>query len=214
MLTLHGFDFSTPANKVRFLANHGGVEYAYTKLDPKKGELATEAHLLLHPAGKVPVIEDDGYVLFESNAIMKYLARKHDLPVYPKANSEQAIVDQWLDFVSIHLGNAMHRVFGNRFIFPMLEMEVDERSLQDGLKFLERFLPIIDKQLEKTGYLAGDALTIADFNLIATTDPAELAEVDLAPYATLTAYRARLTAEDFYTKCFNAYSDCFSVEVG
>jgi len=214
MLTLHGFDFSVFVNKVRYLAHHGGIEYTYNRLDPRQGEMSTEEHLRRHPAGKVPAIEDDGCVLFESNAIMKYLARKHDLSVYPKGITEQALVDQWLDFVSIHVGNAMNRVFINRFVFRLFDIEFDERSLQDGLKFLERFLPVVDNQLKDTGYMVGNGLTIADFNLIAVTDPVELSEVDINPYPNLKSFRERMTAEDFYQKCFKAYSDCFSVEAG
>jgi glutathione S-transferase len=93
-------------------------------------------------------------------------------------------------------------------------MDVDERSEQDGREFLKRFLPVVNNQLKKGEYLCGDALTIADFNLIATIDPVELAEVDISEYPELEAYRRRLMAQDFYQKCFEAYSDCFAARSG
>ena len=210
MFTLYGFDFSVPANKLRFLANHAGLDYEYKRLDPRVGDLKTEEHLQRHPAGKVPVIIDDGLVLFESNAILKYLAKKHGLDVYPKDAAGQAVVDQWVDFVSLHIAQALNRVFGNRVIFPMFDMEIDERSINDGLAFLERFLPVIDRQLQQHAYLAGEQISIADFCLLATLDPAEMAEVDLSPYASLQAYRERLMADSFYQSCFEKYSDCFA----
>ena len=163
MITLHGFDVSTPSNKVRYVANYLGIEYKYNVINAFEGEHQTEAHRKLHPAGKVPVIEDEGFVLFESNAIIKYLAEKANSSLYPKEFAQRALVDQWMDFVSIHVGNGINRVFGNRVIFPRVGMEVDERSLQDGLSFLERFLPIINDQLKANDHLAGNELTLADF---------------------------------------------------
>lgn len=207
MITLHGFDVSTPNNKVRYVANYLGIEYKYNVINAFEGEHQTEAHRKLHPAGKVPVIEDEGFVLFESNAIIKYLAEKANSSLYPKEFAQRALVDQWMDFVSIHVGNGINRVFGNRVIFPRVGMEVDERSLQDGLSFLERFLPIIDDQLKANDHLAGNELTLADFTLIATLDPLELSEVDVSAYANLAKYRDRLRAEDFYQSCHKAYGD-------
>jgi glutathione S-transferase len=99
-------------------------------------------------------------------------------------------------------------------MFPRFGMDVDERSLQDGLKFLDRFLPVLEKQLGQCEYLAGDALTLADFNLVATLDPAELSEIDLSAYPVLKTYRDRLMAEAFYQKCFAKYSDCFDLAAG
>jgi glutathione S-transferase len=214
MFTLYGFDFSVPVNKVRYVANYGGIDFDYVKRNPAEGELVSEEHLRLHPAGKVPVVEIDGFVLFESNAIIRYLSRTRDLSLYPEDARAQARVDQWLDFVSIHVGNGMNRVFGNHIIFPMFGMEVDERSKEDGRGFLKRFLPVVNEQLKKAEYLCGDALTIADINLIATLDPAELAEVDIGEYAELDVYRKRLIAQEFYQKCFAAYRDCFAAMSG
>lgn len=211
MITLHGFDVSTPSNKVRYVANYLGIEYKYNVINAFEGEHQTEAHRKLHPAGKVPVIEDEGFVLFESNAIIKYLAEKANSSLYPKEFAQRALVDQWMDFVSIHVGNGINRVFGNRVIFPRVGMEVDERSLQDGLSFLERFLPIIDDQLKANDHLAGNELTLADFTLIATLDPLELSEVDVSAYANLAKYRDRLRAEDFYKSCHKAYGDSLMV---
>jgi glutathione S-transferase len=210
MFKLYGFDVSVPVNKVRYMANHSGLKYSYERLDPMLGDLQKEEHLHRHPAGKVPVIIDEGFVLFESNAIMKYLARKHRLTVYPDDLHQQALVDQWIDFVTIHINQAMNRVSWNRFFCKLVGSERDEQSLKDGLSFLERFLPVVNNQLDGRTGLTGDAITLADFNLVATMDPAELAEVDLSPYPHLKAYLERMIAQNFYQQCFEHYSDCFT----
>lgn len=207
MLKIYGFDFSSPANKVRMCANALGLDYEYIRVDMLAGEHKSEKYLAINPAGKVPAIDDDGFTLFESNAIMRYLCDKADSSYYPKDPRKRAIVDQWCDFVSIHVYMALGRVVFNRIVAPEIGVEVDERSIKDGLEFLGNFLPVIDGQLGKTKFLAGDELTIADFCLLATVDPAEMAELDLAPYAKLTAWREHLRAEDFYRKVHKFFGE-------
>ena len=198
MLKIYGFDFSSPANKVRMCANALGLEYAYIQVNMQEGEHKSDKYLAVNPAGKVPAIDDDGFTLFESNAIMKYFCDKSSSSYYPKDPLERAVVDQWCDFVSIHVYMALGRVVFNKIVAPQMGFDVDERSLRDGQVFLGQFLPVIEGQLGKTEFLAGDELTIADFCLLATVDPAEMIELDLTPYPKLNAWRENLRAQEFY----------------
>lgn len=207
MLTIYGTDLSGPSNKVRFVANELGLEYEYRRVNLMKEENKTEDYLKIHPAGKVPVIDEEGFKLFESNAIIKYLASKAGSSLYPEQAKEQAIVDQWIDFSSHHIGAAMNRVVFNRVFAPFLKMDIDERSLNDGLSFLDRFLPIVDNQLQANPYLAGNELTLADFTLLALIDPAEIAQIDLSGYPSLSRWRRNLQGQPFYTKCHKNYEE-------
>jgi glutathione S-transferase len=207
MLKVYGFSLSLPSNKVRYVANHMGLDYEFVPVNLLAGEHMSEEHMKLHPAGKVPAIDDDGFVLFESGSIIKYLAQKYDSSLYPVGLKEGADVDKWTDFVSIHVNNGMNRVFFNRILAPLVGVEVDERSMKDGLSFLDRFLPVVENQLSENVYLAGDELTLADFNLLSVLDPAEAAQVDLSPYPSITNWRSRLQKEDFYTKCHSSYTE-------
>ena len=214
MLTIYGADLSPPSCKVRFAANALGMAYEYRKVDLINGENTSEAFLKLNPAGKVPVIEDDGFVLFESNAIIKYLATKSESPLYPAGTRQRAVIDQWIDFVSHHVATAMNRVLFNRVFAPFLKMEVDERSLSEGLSFLDRFLPVVDNPLKERRYLAGGELTLADLNLLSALDPAEVAQVALSGYLNITRWRQDLMGRDFYTKCHKSYGDALAAIAG
>lgn len=207
MLKIYGADLSAPANKVRMAAHALGIEYEYIRISIKEGENRTEEYLKMHPAGKVPVIHDDEFVLFESDAIVKYLASKQRSPLYSDDLKQRAVVDQWMDFTSIHVGGAMGRVVFNRVFASFARVPVDERSLKDGLKFLTRFLPVVDRQLSKAMYLAGEQFSLADIGLLATMDPAEVAEVDLTPYGHLVKWRRELAQKDFYTRCHASYEE-------
>src|SRR4030095_11690275 len=206
MLTVYGFEVSQPTNKVRFIANALKLPYEYKSVNLVKGENKTEAYLKLNPAGKEPVIQDDDFVLFESNAICRYLADKAGSNFYPKDSRRRALIDQWTDFSSLHVGTAMARVFVNRVAYQVMGVEKDERSLKDGLAFLDRFLPVLEGQLKKQAFLAGPEMTVADFSLLAHLDPADIASVDLSAYPALHQWRGGLQKQDFYQKCYPSYT--------
>ena len=210
MLKIYGADLSPPSCKVRFVANALGLKYEYRKVDLVKGENRSDAHVRLHPAGKVPVIDDDGFVLFESNAIIRYLAAQQESPLYPTGAKQRALVDQWSDFASHHVGTAMGRVLFNRAFAPFLKQEVDERAVSENLAFLDRFLPVVDAPLKEQRYLAGGELSLADFSLLSALDPAEVAQVDLSGYLNISRWRKDLTGRDFYLKCHKSYGDALA----
>ena len=214
MLKIYGADLSFPANKVRMAANALGLEYEYIRVSIKGGENRTEEYLKMHPAGKVPVINDEGFVLFESDAIIKYLAAKQNSPLYPDELKQRAVIDQWMDFTAVHVGGAMGRVVFNRVFASFAGVPVDERSLKDGLKFLNRFLPVVDRQMSKAEYFAGEQFSLADVALLATMDPAEVAGVNLTPYEHLTQWRNELQKKDLYTRCHASYDEALKKLMG
>ncbi len=207
MLKIYGSDLSAPCNKARFVANALGLKYEYVLVNLRGGEHQKPEFLKINPVGKIPVIDDDGFYLFESNAIIRYLCEKNNSPLYPEGLKERAIVEQWLDFGSMHVGAAFSKVMYNRVFAPIRKIAVDENSIKEGLAFLDRFLPVVDSQLGKNSYLTGENLTIADFNLVALLDPAEIADIDLSKYKNLTAWRSKLKQEKFYTQCHKEYGE-------
>ncbi len=207
MIKLYGFEPSFPVNRVRYCLNAMELEYKFIRINPLAGENQTEEFLKLSAAGKIPAIDDDGFALFESNAIMKYLCRKNKSDFYPSDITAQANVDKWVDFTSIHLANGVGKVLFNKVLAGIVGADVDEQSMKDGYGFIERFLGVIDKQLGKSTFLASNAMSIADFCLLATIDPAEVIEVDLTQYPNVAAWRKKLMKESFYKKVHNSFGE-------
>jgi glutathione S-transferase len=75
---------SNTSRPVRVLIGENKLPVEEVALDFYKGEHTTEPYISLNPNGLVPTLDDDGFILTESSAIMKYLADKFDLPAYPK----------------------------------------------------------------------------------------------------------------------------------
>lgn len=207
MIKLYGFQPSFPVNRVRLCLNALELEYQLVPINPLAEENKTEEYLKMSPSGKIPALDDDGFALFESNAIMKYLCRKHKSDFYPNDITSQANVDKWLDFTTIHLGNGIAKVLFNKFIAGIIDAPVDEQSMTDGYAFIERFLTVIDKQLGTSSYLASNSMTIADFCLLATVDPLEVIEVNVNDYPNVKVWREKLMQESFYKKMHNSYAE-------
>lgn len=207
MLKIYGSDLSSPSNKVRFAASALNLQFEYIKVNLREGEQRKEWFLKLNPVSKIPVIDDNGFILFESNAIIRYLSDKVNSPIYPKDLKERAVIDQWIDFGSMHVGLAISKVMFNRVFYKFRNVPVDERSLSEGLEFLKQFLPIVDEQLAKNNYIAGKNFTIADINMLALLDPAEIGGIDLKPYNHLNIWRNGLKRKEFYTNVYKEYGE-------
>src|SRR6185503_8983040 len=207
MLKIYGADLSSPANKVRMVANYLGLEYEYHRVKIREGENKQDWFKKLSPSGKIPAIDDNGFALFESGAICKYLCEKEKSALLPTDFKKKAIVEQWNDFIVHHVSAAISKVLFNRIFYKFANAALDERSLQDGLTFLGRFLPVVDEQLGKNKYIAGDTLTLADITLLASLDPCEICGVDLAPYKNILKWSEPLKQQAFYTKCHKEYGE-------
>jgi glutathione S-transferase len=207
MLKIYGADLSSPANKVRFVANYLELKYDYIVVKLREGEHQKPEFIKVNPIGKIPAIDDDGFTLFESNAICRYLADKNSSSIYPKGLKERAIVEEWLDFGSMHVNMAVSKIVYNRVFAPMRKVEVDERSIKEGMEFLGRFLPIVDKKLSEHKYLTGGQITLPDFNILAGLDPVEVANIDISPYGHIVRWRKELKSQNFYTQCHKEYGE-------
>jgi len=141
MLQIYAMTMSPPALKVIYTANALGLDYEQKAVNLGEGEGQTPEYKAIHPAGKVPAIVDDGFALFESDAIIKYLARKANSNLYPDDIKQQAVVDQWIDFISQHVQNGVARVLWNRVFAKKFGGEVDENSMKCGYEFIEKYLP-------------------------------------------------------------------------
>ena len=122
--------------------------------DPKAPEF-----LKLNPNAQVPVLIDEGFVLWESNAILSYLAHKHGafVPADPKG---RALVDQWLFWQLGELNPAWG--YAVNALLRRNPAYSDEGRVAESVARWTKMLGILDAQLTKQSYVAGESFTIAD----------------------------------------------------
>ena len=201
MLKIYGHFLSMPTNKVRLCASYLGLPHEYIHVDLQTGEHLKPEYLEINAAGRVPAIDDDGFTLSQSDAICKYLcALSGPSSFYPADIKEQASVNQWIDFGSQHILQAIARLFFNRVVVKLIGEEADEASIKTGENMLSRDLPLVETQLQQNKYLCGDSLTLADTSLLAALEPCEMAKVDLSAYPALVKWRDRLMGREFYQR--------------
>lgn len=208
-MKLYYHPFSFPALTTLFAAEAMDLEYENQVVDLQSGEQRSPEYLEINPYGRVPAMKDGEFCLSESEAILRYLARKSG-KLYSDDIQKSAKIDQWMDFVVQHIRSPMARVQFNTFLAPMIGQDVDESSLATGRKFLANNLPIIEQQLSENPYLYGDDMTIADIALIGSLEPTNTAAIDLTPYPAIHAWLNKQRSESFYT---NVHSH-FGAELG
>jgi len=207
MLTIYGSDLSGPAIKVRLTASFLKADYKWQIVNLREGEHKKEWFLKVNPVGKIPAMDDNGFKLFESNAICRYLCEKQGSSLYPKDLQKRALVEQWIDFASFHIGANLGPVMYNRVFAKLRGLPVNEKAIADGEEYLKQYLPIIEKQLSAHAHVAGQEITLADILLFATLEPAEMAQISLSIYPKLNAWRSALKQQSFYTSCYKEYGE-------
>ncbi len=186
------------SNKTVYVAEALKVPFELKFLDLSKGEQKTEAFLAINPMGKAPALEHEGRPLFESGAICRYMANNEQSPLYPADPYQRALVDQWLDFFTIHLGRWLNTLFYEQFIkkqYPALG-QPNQASIDEATKFAQQQMQVIDKHLSQNTYFTGEHLSIADFFGFAYVENTEKLDFPLTPYPHVSQWYQRIGASD------------------
>ena len=156
---------------------------------------AAGAFRRLNPNGVVPVIEEDGLVLWESGAILRYLgdSRRSSLLLPPDPQAV-ATVQQWLTWESATYGPSLHALF-----FALMADPRNEAAVDTARGAYLRQLQIVEAALEGRDFLAG-TFSIADIALGAMVPLSFVIGLDLKPYPNLVGWLRRLAARDAWSR--------------
>ena len=163
MITIHGRKSSFNLQKVMWLVGELGVEHNHLQLGGSFGGLNRPEFLAMNPHGRVPVIDDSGVVVWESQAILRYLAAKYsDGASFWSANpAERARADQWMDWSQTALQPAfLIGVFWGWYRMP--EAKRNMTAVNKALEQTNNYLRYVDRQLEGNSFMLGDRLSLAD----------------------------------------------------
>jgi glutathione S-transferase len=181
-LTIYGDPGSGNCLKVKWVAAHLGVPAVWRDVDVPGGGTRTPAFLALNPAGRVPIVVlPDGAVLSESNAIITYL---------PDTPFARARMLQWMFWEQYsHEPYIAVRRYQLHYLKRAAE-ELDPRLAERGAEALR----LMEATLDRSPFMAGAALTLADVVLVAYTRMAHEGGFDLAPYPAVRAWIGRVEA--------------------
>lgn len=162
MLKIYGRADSSNVRKVTWVADELGI--TYEREDWGRGYRSTDEPEFKRVStfGVVPVIDDDGFILRESNTICRYLCAKHNRrDLYPADLQPRAVVESWMDWSSVDLYSGVRPVFlGLMVKAPAFQ---DPKIIEAGIADWTRQMKRLDTHLAANGpYLAGEEFTLAD----------------------------------------------------
>ncbi len=190
MIKLYGIPQSR-TSRCLWMLEELGVAYENVKVS-FIGEAQKPEFLKLNPNGRIPVLEDDGLVLFESLAINLHLARKYGAAkgLWPAPSDDQSRAIQWSIWAMTELEPPAMRLLMNRAFLP--EPQRNEAEAKAGLEGLNRPLNALNAALAGRETLLGAAFTVADLNVDAVLGwLPTLGRVDLSPWPNVAAWHKR-----------------------
>ena len=176
---------SPRALKVIALKNHLSLECEMQIVDLGKGDQLSPEYIAMNPNKKMPVLDDEEFVLWESNAILFYLAsKKPESGLWPSDVKRQADVLRWLAWESAHWDSEACGAVGYEKVSKtVLGLGAAEPAfVARGEQNFHRFAAVLDESLQGRKWLAGNDLTIADFSVGAWVPNAQRLELPIAKY--------------------------------
>jgi glutathione S-transferase len=164
MLTIYGRRTSANVMKPLWLAEEIGLPYRQVDVGGPYGGTDNPEYLALNPNGLIPTIDDDGFVLWESNAVTRYLARTYaPALLHPEEGHSLALVEQWMDWKLSTILPVMTPIFWGlvRTRAEDRDYPAIERAIATGHRIWRR----LDDQLAAHPFVAGETLSCADIAL-------------------------------------------------
>ncbi len=179
------------------LKNHLALDCEVRSIDLGRGDQLTPQYLALNPNKKMPTLEDDGFVLWESNAILFYLAAKRpDSGLWPADLRGQADVLRWLTWESAHwdaesIGMVAYEK-SSRLVLG--RGSADPAFIARGEENFARFAAVLEAHLKGRAWLIGQRLTIADFSVGGLIPSAERSGLPVGNFPEVARWYTALTA--------------------
>ncbi len=180
-MKLHYANGSSSSRRVSLVVAHLAIELEHHVVDLMKDRAALTK---LNPNGKIPVLEDGDFVLWESHAIMQYLCeRTPGQTLYPSELRARTDVQRWLYWSSAHLSPPLGGIGFEKMWKKLLTGgDPDPAQVARHLVFFEQFMNVLDGHLAGRTWVSGPGLTLADLSIAATLMYERRIELPIAPY--------------------------------
>jgi glutathione S-transferase len=193
-MKLYSIHNSNNCRRVTATAAHLGVELEIIEPNMGSGELKQADYLAKNPNGKVPTLEDGDFKLWESRAIMQYVAsKKPGTSFWPDDAKKRADIARWQFWETAHLSKgtgpfAYEKLFKKIF----MKKDPDPAALEAAEKDFHAVAPVLNAHLETRKFLLGDDVTLADFSVGACFSFAEASGLPWDAYPHIKKWWGRL----------------------
>ena len=199
MLKILGRKNSSNVQKVIWACDEMNLPFEREDIGGPFGRNKDPAYLALNPNGTVPTIIEDGFVLWESNAIVRYLASQHGLgTLCPKDARERAHADQWMDWQQTVVNPAIFPIFFN--LIRLKPEERDMNAVKAGRDKLAAALAILDRHLAKNSFVVGPRFSMGDIPLGIITYRWFTMEIERESFSALKGWYDRIAERSAFRK--------------
>lgn len=196
-MKLHIVPGSPNSRKVEAVSHHLGLRMDIVAHDLFAGDLRKAEYVALNPNARVPTLEDGGFVLWESNAIMQYLADKAgDERLFPRDPQGRADVTRWQSWELAHFNRPFGTLAFETVAKPRRGLTPDAAAVALAQSDLARSAPVLDAHMRERRYLLGDEVTLADYCMVMLESYRALVPFDWSPYTHLNTYLDRASRLD------------------
>lgn len=166
VLLIYADMLSQPSRAVITLCKEAAIVHEIKLVTIAKGETRSKPFRLLNPLGKVPFIDDDGFRVGESHAILRYLCNTRNLPNhwYPKEPKARALVDQYLDWHHLNIRYGAAKQLFAKVIAPRFQLTVDPALVKEARDVQIVAFKQLESWLKQSDFLAGPQISIADLS--------------------------------------------------
>jgi glutathione S-transferase len=201
-ITLWGRLSSANVQKVVWALGELGLTYEHIPLGGRFGGNSTPEYLAMNPNGLVPTLRDGNLVLWESHAIVRYLAGSYGAgTLFPTDPRQRAIVDQWTDWTATTFQPAWIGVFWLLVRTPAAEH--DRAAIDKSIQATSRCFEMLEKRLGQAPFLGGDRLTYADIAAGVSLYRWTTMEIDRPVLPNVAAWHARLNERGAFRTAVN-----------
>ncbi len=190
-MKLYSIHNSNNCRRVNATIQHLGLDVEIA--EPAMPDLKKGDYLALNPNGKVPTLVDGDLTLWESRAIMQYLATKKETTLWPNDAKRRADIARWQFWEASHLSKGTGAyAFEKLFKKIFMKQEPDAAALAVGEREWLANAPILEAQVARGKWICGDDLTLADFSVGACFSFAEPSGLPLGDFPHIRAWLSRL----------------------
>jgi len=174
--------------RVLWLCEESSIPYEHIPVSIKSDDAQCKEpwYLALNPNGRVPTIDDDGFVMWESWAINIYLAKKYGSPLYPPSPSGEGRMLQWAFYVANDIEAHMNTLNRNRVIYPPEKR--NPTLAAEAESALRPKLAVLDDQLRQAAYFGGERWNMSDFMVASVLYTFFAGKHDLSAFPKLNAW--------------------------
>ena len=169
-----------------WLAKELGLDIEAVEIDLHCGVHRSPEFLKLNPNGQVPVLDDAGFILYESLAINLYLAKKAGGPIAAASLQEEALMAQWSFWVANEIEHLLIEILEHRLLLP--EADRNAAYADQAWERVQKPLAVLETTLTDHDYLVGNRFTVADLNVSIVMSLINRLQLDITRYPNVRAW--------------------------